>query len=151
MKHTRAKVMDRTKREYQQLDRLVGRVKPAEWNRRVPRPESRDPWTVKDALAHVTYWKEHSARVMRGEKRPPEFRGLEVNAINAIVYARWRDRPAAAVIAYHRQTQADVMKTLRDKPEAWFSQKERGASWPGDFDGHSAWHRERDLEAALKP
>ena len=149
MKHTKAGVIDRTKREYQRLDRLVRRIRPAEWNRRVPRPESRDPWTVKDALAHITYWKEHTARAMRGEKRPPELRGLEVNAINAIIYIRWRDRPAAAVVAYHRATQAEVMKALRARPDGWFSQRDRGVYWPGDFDGHSAWHRERDIAMAL--
>lgn len=150
MRHTRAGVVERTAREYGRLDRLVAGLSPADWRRRVPRPESRDPWTVKDALAHITYWKEHSARVMRGEKRPPELRGLEVNAINAIIYRRWRARPPAAVRAYHQKTQADVMRTLRGKPEAWFAAREHGPEWPGDFDGHSAWHRERDIAAALK-
>src|SRR5256886_12714477 len=42
------------------------------------RSPTRDPWTVKDALAHILYWKEHTARVIRGERRPPEMRGLDV-------------------------------------------------------------------------
>jgi hypothetical protein len=150
MKHTRESVIDRTKRECQQLDRLVRKVRPADWNRLVPRPESRDPWTVKDSLAHIAYWKEHSARVVRGEKRLPEMRGLEVDAINAIVYQRWRRRQPADVVAYHRQTQAEVLQSLRAKPEAWFTGKDRGAGWPADFDGHSAWHRVRDMEGAIK-
>lgn len=117
----------------------------------MPRPETKDPWTVKDALAHVIYWKEHSARVFRGEPRPTEFRGLGVDAINAIVYRRWRTRSPAEVREYHRRTQAEVMRTLRAKPEAWFSAREHGPEWPGDFDGHSAIHRVKDIEAALEP
>jgi hypothetical protein len=38
---------------------------------------------------------------------------------------------------------------LKEAPEAWFSGKERGAGWPGDLDGHSAYHRVKDIEQAL--
>jgi hypothetical protein len=41
-----------------------------------PRPETRDPWTVKDALVHIVDWKSHTARAMRGQKRPPALRGF---------------------------------------------------------------------------
>jgi hypothetical protein len=151
MRHTRQEVTERTRREYQQLDRLVTRLKPADWRRPVPRPETKDPWTVKDALAHILYWKEHSARVFRGKKRPTEMRGLEVNQINALIYRRWRNRRPADVVAWHRKVQPDVMQTLKDQPDEWFGRRERGPSWPGDFDGHSAWHRVRDIEAAVRP
>jgi len=149
MRHTRREVVDRTVREFEQLERLVLRLRPADWRRRVPRPETKDPWTVKDALAHIVYWKEHSARVFRGDKRPPEMRGLDVNAGNALIYGRWRNRRPADIVRWHRRVQQQVLLTLRERPDDWFSGKERGASWPGDFDGHSAWHRVRDIEAAI--
>ena len=151
MRHTRKEVIDRTRKEFNRLDRLIARLKPADWRRRVPRPETKDPWTIKDALAHILYWKEHSARVFGGEKRPPDMRGLEVNQINAVIYQRWRKRRPAEVVAWHWRVQAEVMRTLRDPPDDWFGRRERGPDWPGDFDGHSAWHRVRDLEAALPP
>ena len=149
MRHTRKDVTERTQREFRLLDRLVKRVKPADWRRRVPRPETEDPWTVKDALAHILYWKEHSARVFRGEKRPPDIRGLEGNEINALIYQRWRNGRPADVVAWHRRVQAEVIQTLKARPDDWFGGKERGPTWPSDFDGHSAWHRVRDVEAAL--
>ena len=149
MRHSRKEVTSRTQREYQRLDRLVKRLKPADWRRRVPRPESKDPWTIKDALAHITYWKEHSARVLSGKRRPPELRGLEVTQINALIYRHWRNRRPADVAAWHRRVQADVIETLKARPDDWFGQRERGPGWPGDFDGHSVWHRVRDIEAAL--
>jgi hypothetical protein len=149
MRHTRKEVTERTRREYQQLDRLIKRLKPADWRRRVPRPETKDPWTVKDALAHIIYWKEHSARVFRGEKGPTEIRGLDVNQSNALIYRRWRRRRPTDVVAWHRQVQADVIQTLRKQPDDWFGRRERGPDWPGDFDGHSAGHRIKDIQAAL--
>ena|SRR5438128_5879554 len=82
MRHTRREVVDRTGREFEQLDRLVLRLRPD-------------------------------------------------------------------IVRWHRRVQQQVLLTLRERPDDWFSGKERGASWPGDFDGHSAWHRVRDIEAAI--
>jgi Mycothiol maleylpyruvate isomerase N-terminal domain len=149
MRHTRKEVVDRTRREFARLDRLVARLRPADWRRRVPRPPTRDPWTVKDALAHIVYWKEHSARVIRGEKRLPEMRGLDVNQINRVIHERWRTRKPSEVVEWHRRVHADVLQTLARTPDEWFGRRERSPFWPGDFDGHSAAHRVKDIEAAL--
>lgn len=149
MRHTKRQVIARTRREYAILDRLVSRLRPTDWSRRVPRPPTRDPWTVKDALAHIVYWKEHSARVFRGERRLPEMRGLGVNAINRLIYRRWRGRRPAELVAWHRRVQRDVLATLAANPPEWFSRRERSPKWPLDFDAHSADHRADDIEAAL--
>lgn len=150
MRHTRDEVVVRTRREFALLDRLVARLRPADWTRRVPRPPRRDPWTVKDALVHITYWKEHTVRVIRGERRVPEMRGLDVAGINHLIYRRWRRRRPAEVRKWHRRVHADVLRTLRQTPEPWFRRRERSAEWPADFDGHSAVHRIKDIEAALR-
>ena len=149
MRHTRRSVIARTRREFAALDRLVARLRPADWRRRVPRPPTRDPWTVKDALAHIVYWKEHTARVIRGERRLPEMRGLDVSQINRLVYRRWRHRRPSAVLAWHRRVHAEVLRALEGTPPAWFGRREHGPGWPGDFDGHSVAHRMNDIEAAL--
>jgi hypothetical protein len=151
VRHRKQDVIARTRREYAVLDRLVRRLRRADWTRRVPRPPTRDPWTVKDALAHIVYWKEHSARVFRGERRLPEMRGLDVNAINRLIYRRWRGRRPAELLAWHRRVQRDVLATLAANPAAWFSRRERSPKWPLDFDAHSADHRADDIEAALAP
>ena len=150
MRHTRREVLARTRREFAALDRLVARLRPGDWTRRVPRPPTRDPWTVKDALTHIVYWKEHTARVIRGEKRLPEMRGLDVNQINRLIYERWRGRRPSELLAWHRRVHADVLQTLARTPEAWFGRRERSPQWPLDFDGHSAGHRVKDIEAALE-
>jgi hypothetical protein len=149
MRHTKRGVLDRARREYARLDRLVRRLRGADWSRRVPRPAGRDPWTVKDALAHIVYWKEHTARVIRGERRPPEMRGLDVSQINQLVYRRWRPRSPRAVIEWHRQVHAEILRTLASRPDEWFRRRERSPQWPADLDGHSADHRRKDMEAAV--
>jgi uncharacterized damage-inducible protein DinB len=149
MRHTKKEVIARTRREFAALDRVVARLRPADWKRRAPRPSTRDPWTVKDALAHILYWKEHTARVFRGERRPPEMRGLDVNQINRLVYRRWRQRRSSELVAWHRRVHADVLRTLARNPETWFSRREHSPQWPLDFGGHSAEHRLRDIEAVI--
>ena len=149
MRHTRREVIERTRREFAKLDRVVTRLRPADRKRRAPRPPARDPWTVKDALVHIVYWKEHTARVIRGERRLPEMRGLDVNQINRLVYLCWRRRRPLALMRWHRRVHLDVLKTLARNPSAWFSGRPRSPAWPLDFDGHSAAHRTRDIEAAL--
>jgi hypothetical protein len=151
MRHTRKTVLERTRREFARLDRLLARLAPADWARPVPRPESRDPWTVKDALAHIVYWKVHTARVIRGEPRLPEMRGLDVPRINRLIYERWRDRSPAEVRAWHREVHQEALAALAGRPDAWFRARPHGAGWPADLEGHSAAHRVKDIEAALDP
>jgi hypothetical protein len=138
MRHTRKQVIDRTRREFARLDRVVSRLRPADWKRSVPRP-----------LAHILYWKEHTRRVIRGVRRLPDMRGLDIEGINRLVYERWRRRRPSELVAWHRRVHADVLETLAKTPSEFFGRRERSREWPLDFDGHSAAHRVRDIEAAL--
>ena len=150
MRHTRNEVIKRTTREFQKLDRLVAKLKDEDWKRRVPRPETKDPWTIKDALAHVTHWKADVIRAARRQPRPPEERGMNETEENRRVYMRWRNRPPQEVLRWHRQVHQDVLRALSELPEEWFSGRERREEWPFDVDGHLSYHRVKDIEAALK-
>jgi hypothetical protein len=150
VRHTRSEVLARARREFATLDRRVARLRPADWTRPVPRPTTRDPWTVKDALAHILYWKEHTLRVIRGERRLPEMRSLEIGQINHLVYDRWRNRPAGEVVKWHRRVHESVLETLAATPNEWFGRRKRSPGWPADLEGHSAYHRIRDIEATLE-
>jgi hypothetical protein len=149
MRHNREEVIERTIREFELLDHLVASFTHEDWELLLPRPETKEPWTVKDALAHITHWKADVARSIRGQRRPPEERGLGETGVNHFIYMRWRDRSPQEVLAWHRQVQADVLATLREAPEEWFNARERRAEWPYDLDGHSAFHRVKDIEQAL--
>jgi len=150
MRHTRSEVIQRTIREFELLDNLVGNLADQDWGRLLPRSETKDPWTVKDGLAHITHWKANVIRTVRKQPRPIEERGLNVNDGNRLIYLRWRDRSPAEVLAWHRQVQEDLLAALQEAPEAWFSGKDHNPEWPFDLDGHSASHRVRDIERALK-
>jgi hypothetical protein len=149
MYHNREEVIERTIREFELLDRLVAGFSDQEWDQLLLRPETKDPWTVKDALAHITHWKADVARSARGLRRPPPERGLETNEANHLIYLRWHDRPPEEILVWHRQVQQDVLAALRVAPDVWFSGRERRQEWPYDLDGHSAFHRLRDIERAL--
>ncbi len=148
MRHNREEVIKRTIQEFELLDRLVANLTKEEWNRLLRRSESKDPWTVKDALAHITHWKADVARSARRQRRPIESK-LNINQGNHLVYLRWHKRSPQKVLAWHRQVQKDVLAALQEAPEEWFSGRERGPDWPGDLDGHSAYHRVKDIEQAL--
>jgi len=150
MRHNREEVIERTIREFELLDELVANLTDEEWGRLVRRPEGKDPWTVKDALAHVTHWKADTARASRRQRRPAEERGLKYNEENQLIYTRWRDRSPQEVLAWHRAVQEDVLVALREAPEEWFSGKERKPAWPYDLEGHSSYHRVRDIEEAVR-
>jgi hypothetical protein len=149
MRHTRDEVIDRTIREFDLLDHLVAGLSTEEWELPLGRPEGKDPWTVKDALAHVTHWRAGVARSARGQRLPEEERGLSIGNGNHLIYMRWRDRSPQDVLAWHRQVQEDVLAALRAAPDKWFSGRERNPDWPGDLDSHSANHRTKDIERAL--
>ena len=149
IRHTRDEVVGRTIAEFARLDALLAELGADAFAWPVPRPETKDPWTVQDALAHITHWKADVARQARGLRRPPDERGLGTQAANHLVYLRWKDRPPEEVLAWHRQVQAEVLAALREAPDAWFGDRDRRADWPADLDGHAAWHRARDIERAV--
>jgi hypothetical protein len=150
MRHTREEVIARTIREFELLDHLLANLTDKDWDHLLLRSETKDPWTVKDAVAHITHWKADAARSARRQKRPLEERGLGTNDGNHLIYLRWHDRSPQEVLGWHRQVQENVLTALRDAPDKWFSGRERREEWPYDLDGHSASHRLNDIKRALK-
>jgi hypothetical protein len=53
------------------------------------------------------------------------------------------------VLTWHRQVQQDVLTALRTAPDKWITDRERRKEWPYDLDGHSVFHRVKDIERAL--
>jgi uncharacterized damage-inducible protein DinB len=150
MRHSREEVLKRTIREFKRLDDLVRGLTDEEWNRLLSRPETKDPWSVKDTLAHITHFKADVVRKIKKRPIPVEVKGLSETDENHLIYARWRERSPQDVLAWHRQVQDDVLAALQDTPEKWFRGREHRPEWPFDLDGHSSYHRVKDIEHALK-
>jgi uncharacterized damage-inducible protein DinB len=149
MRHSREEIIERTIKEYELLDALVANLTEQQWKRLLPRPEGKDAWTVKDALAHITHWKADVIRAIKGLPRPVDERGLNEYNSNNLIFLRWCEHPAQEILTWHRQVQQDVLKALMEAPEEYFSHRERRPEWPFDLDGHSAYHRVKDIERAL--
>jgi hypothetical protein len=148
-RHTRKEVVDRSVTEYAILDGVVRRLSPRDLATpmRFDRG-ARDRWTVKDALAHVTFWKADVARKALAIRRPADERAAMRSDPNHYIYLQWRDRSAKDVVAWHRRVQKELLAALRAAPQTWFSKRKPSSSWPYDIDRHSALHR-RDIEKAL--
>jgi hypothetical protein len=150
IRHERADVRARAEREHRELDALARRLRPEDWELLAPRPAGKELWTVKDAFAHVVYWKLHSARVIRGVRAPESLRGLTANQLNVRVYEDWKDEPVDVLLEWHLWVQCQVLDAIDSRDEAWFGRRPRSPWWPSDFESHSAEHRLDDIEAALK-
>ena len=92
MRHTREEVIKRTIQEFERLDRLVNNLTDEDWNRLLTRPETKDPWTVKDALAHITHWKADIVRKNQGTTHNGGGERVNWTDGNHLIYERWRDR-----------------------------------------------------------
>jgi uncharacterized damage-inducible protein DinB len=149
MYHNREEVIRRSVKEFERLEEQVANLSEEDWERLVPRPEGKDPWTVKDTLAHITHWKADVIRSIHGQRRPADEQGLLEYEANHLVFMKWHERSPVEVLSWHRQVQEELLETLEAAHDKWFSGEERRAEWPYDLDGHSAIHRTRDIEQAL--
>jgi len=150
VRHTKETVLGRVRDEYRALDRVVRRLGPADFARPAFGERARLRFSVKDVLAHITAWKwsaERSLAGARGPRRPVDPPKLgTIGEINAALYRRSHRRPASAVVADHRAAQRALVRAIRSRPDAFFSERERSPQWPFDAVGHSAEHRIKHLE-----
>ena len=148
MLHTRESVLKRVVDEFDALEAAIAELGEHDWAHLLGKREGKDPWTVKDSLAHITYWKARSMRRFRGERRKPGEAPQPRSLIGAnhIVFEEWKDRPLEDVLAWHRQVQSDLVAAVLNAPESHFSKRGRSPSWPFGAIGHSTKHRMKDLE-----
>jgi hypothetical protein len=150
MIHHRKDIIQRTIREYKRLNQIVAHLSKKDWTRLVPRPEAKDPWTIKDTLAHITHFKADAIRSIHRKPKPAELRALSISEENHLLYLRWRNHTPQEVLAWHRQVQNEVVNALKEVPDDWYSGRQRSEDWPFDLDGHSAFHRINDIEKVIK-
>jgi hypothetical protein len=87
-------------------------------------------WTVKDILAHVTWWEEealkHLPRVLQGE-RPPRYSVVYggIDAFNALMREQRRDLPLAEVFDHMLATHTRLVEYLQSAPEEQFTTETR--------------------------
>jgi uncharacterized damage-inducible protein DinB len=148
MRHTRESVLERVIDEYGALEAAIAKLHTSDRQHLLGEREGKDPWTVKDSLAHVTYWKARSMRRFRGERRKPGEAPEPRSVIDAnhMVFEEWKDRSQEDIIAWHRAVQVELVAAVQDAPDNHFSKRERPGTWPRGAIGHSTEHRLKDLE-----
>ncbi len=152
IRHARRRTIARIEAEYRALDRAVRRLGSAGLGRPIPgfgtrARVPRERWRARDALAHIVEWKRQVLRGLRSEGGDPVLRGQSIDRKNRVLYERWRRRPIAELLAFHRRVHREVVTTLRAKPEGFFRDPPRSPLWPNDLLGHSRAHRERHLDS----
>lgn len=114
-----SELLARIEQEWQALIRVVDRLTPEQMIRR-----DAGGWSPKDNLAHLAAWMGYmqrayvhqvpSAEAMGIE--PAKWKQLDETGINAVLFERNRDRPAAQVLDTLKSTYADVVTDLRTVP-----------------------------------
>jgi len=132
-------VIARVQAEYQALDGIVRRLRPADFRRPAMGEGAPIRFTVKDVLAHVTAWKWRDVRRLTGDRsplRPYEAPyGGAVHGLNAAIYERSRRTPARTIVAEHRAAHRAVLRALRAASVEHFTRR-WSAIWPVDSVGH---------------
>jgi hypothetical protein len=90
---------------------------------RLTEPGVEGDWSIKDIVAHITYYEswvvDCLTAIQHGGPLPqPEFKGLEQDERNAIIYARNRGQPLADVLRDSQTSfnqSIDRVQRLRDK------------------------------------
>ena len=87
MRHTRAEVIKRANAGVQGAwIALWQSSRPRNGRGACPAPRRRIPWTVKDTLAHITYWKAGVTLSARGQRRPAAESKLKITDVNRLIY-----------------------------------------------------------------
>jgi hypothetical protein len=87
-------------------------------------------WSVKDILAHVSWWEEESLKhlplILQGE-RPPRYSVLYggIDAFNALMTEQWRGLSLAEVQKQVDATHRKLMAYLQSVPDEQFSTETR--------------------------
>lgn len=108
---------ERVAQSYAELSGAVDALSVAQ----IERPGAQDEWSVKDILAHVSFWHNRLAALLeavlsgtapRPLSEPGEDIAATVDRVNAAHYAATKDLPAATVRADLEHSYARVVATL---------------------------------------
>lgn len=133
----RADLSRRSREEHERLEAILATLS----DERMLEPGvTEDNWSVKDHLAHLTWWEQRVIRVLaRGEPDPLDGMPVDIhntNAINAYVYAQNRDRPLAEVRIAFDASYQEMLRLIETAPDDLPTER-----W-GWIDGNAAGHYE---------
>lgn len=122
----------RGREAHEQLEALLDTLS----DEQLIQPGVTDDWSVKDHLAHLTWWGRRVITVLNGEADPLDaMPGGEKSEdeINALVYAANRDRAFADVRSDFEATHRDMQQLIATLPGETLAQKEGWISGNSDY------------------
>ena len=112
----KAQLLDEIRRTHGELGAVIAPLTEAQMSQ----PGVNGEWSVKDVLAHLTWWEGHMLRALRTGQEELEPEGSNPDNLtarkNAEVFAANRDRPLAEVRAEFETTYQEVLATLEGWP-----------------------------------
>jgi hypothetical protein len=109
-------LLQRSRERHAQLEALLAQLTDAD----LTRPGVTDDWSVKDHLAHLTWWEQRVILVLGGAPDPIDaISGDEQteDSVNAYVFAANRDRPLAEVRAAFDSSYQEMQHLIETVPD----------------------------------
>jgi hypothetical protein len=151
---TKSEVLDAIRTTRQALEEQLAPLTAEQ----VTQPGVNGAWTVKDALAHITWWEQYMLRRLRTGHDELGYGGaVDPQAVtdraNAEVYAANHDRPLAEVRAAFDSSYQDVLALVEALPEEEFMREEVAVPIAANTYWHYPEHTEmlRAWKAAGRP
>jgi hypothetical protein len=133
----KAKLLDTLREKRAQWDAALAQVPEA----RMTEPGVAGEWSVKDIVAHLTFFERWYAdrlhEALRGEVyTPTEFDWMPFDERNDLVFRQNRERPLADVLAESRQAFADLLEGAQAQSEAFLIEPQQ---FPGAPEPLTVW------------
>ncbi len=108
----KVEILDQIRATHQPLEALLAQVDPG----RMSEPGVNGDWSVKDVLAHLTWWEQHLLRRLRTGRDDLAVEGEDgqstTDRVNADVFAANRNRPLADVRADFDASYREVLAAI---------------------------------------
>ena len=102
-------ILERTEREYAAWQTLVSRLD----DEQITRQPVLENWTVKDLIAHITWYEEQMVIVLQSRALSgSDLWGIPTSERNQVIYAEYKDRPLAEVRAHAAQVHTALVELL---------------------------------------
>lgn len=139
---TQASVPDQMRAEHAQLEALLAQISDEQF----VQPGAIGEWSVKDILAHLTFWEQRLLAYFNGAResliQPGEEEQAAIDRINAEVFAANRDRPLAEVRAEFDSSYQQTLALADSLSAEDLADEEFFGLFAGDTFEHYREHRE---------
>jgi hypothetical protein len=134
--------------EHTQLEELINTLS----EEKLSRPCVSGTWSVKDVLAHLTWWEQDMiSEIMHGVELDPGLGGQpwSTERANALMVEAKRDTPLAEMLAAFHDSYRQVLQMVQGLPEVDLANDEIYTHLVNNTGNHYAEHRHW-IEAGLK-